>query len=104
MLYYRDFNTAQEIRHSGYKLVKDGGWHFTSMGGSTRIVEKIKSFAHQEFNQPGLMDPDRLNEAIQNGKPLFDPMEQLRFTALDDSYPRFVLANREKFSAWVKSA
>jgi beta-1,4-mannosyl-glycoprotein beta-1,4-N-acetylglucosaminyltransferase len=102
MLFYRDFNSAQEIRHSGYKVIENGGWHFTSMGGGERIVEKIKSFAHQEFNQPAFLDARRLDEAIQQGKPLFDPLEELKFVALDETYPRYILENREKFSAWIK--
>lgn len=102
MLYYRDFNSAQEIRHSGYKVVADGGWHFTSMGGAARIVEKIKSFAHQEFNQSEFLNPNRINDAIQQGKCLFDPSEELKFVPLDASFPRYILEHPEKFSGWIK--
>ena len=82
MLFYRDFNSAEEVRHSGYKVIENGGWHFTSMGGGERIVEKIKSFAHQEFNQPALLDAGRINEAIQQGNALFNPAEELKFVIL----------------------
>jgi beta-1,4-mannosyl-glycoprotein beta-1,4-N-acetylglucosaminyltransferase len=103
MLFYRDFSSAQEVRHSGYKLVENGGWHFTSMGGAARIVEKIKSFSHQEFNQPAFLDPHHINAMINQGKALFDQEEELKFTALDDSYPRHLREHPEKFSAWIKA-
>lgn len=103
MLYYRDFTTAQFIRHSGRKVVEQGGWHFTSMGGAERIVEKIKSFAHQEFNQPALLDANRISEAINHGKSLFEPVEELKFTPLDKSYPHYVLEHPERFDGWIKN-
>lgn len=102
MLFYRDFSSAQIIRHSGYKIVENGGWHFTSMGGAERIVRKIQSFAHQEFNRPEFLAVDRMGEAIHHGKALFDPAEELRFVPLDSSYPRFVREHPEKFSSWIK--
>lgn len=102
MLYYRDFSTAQLVRHSGYKAIENGGWHFTSMGGADRIVEKIQSFAHQEYNEPGFLDTSRISQAIHEGKALFDPAEELKFVPVDDSYPRYILEYPEKFSAWTK--
>lgn len=101
MLFYRDFSSAQEVRHSGYRIVENGGWHFSSMGGGERIVEKIKSFAHQEFNQPSFLDANRINEAIKQGKALFDPLEELKFVPLDDSYPHYLLEHPEKFPGWI---
>jgi beta-1,4-mannosyl-glycoprotein beta-1,4-N-acetylglucosaminyltransferase len=102
MLFYRDLSTAQEVRHSGYKLVENGGWHFTSMGGVERIVEKIKSFSHQEFNRPTFLDANRVGDLINQGKSLFDPAEELKFVTLDDSYPRYIREHPEKFSTWIK--
>ena len=102
MLFYQDFSSAQEIRHSGYKLIPNGGWHFTSMGGVARILEKIQSFSHQEFNRPDFLDADRVNRVINAGKALFNPAEELAFVKLDDSFPRYVLEHKEKFSDWIK--
>ncbi len=85
ILFYQDFSSAEEVRHSGRKVIENGGWHFTSMGGSNRIVEKIQSFSHQEFNRPEFVNRERLNYAINQGKPIFDPGEKLQFTPLDDS-------------------
>jgi beta-1,4-mannosyl-glycoprotein beta-1,4-N-acetylglucosaminyltransferase len=32
--------------------ISDGGWHFTWMAGVEKIIQKLESFAHQEFNKP----------------------------------------------------
>jgi hypothetical protein len=102
MLRFRDYSCAEELRHSGYKVVPDGGWHFTSMGGVERIRGKVAAFAHQEFNKPEFIDPLIVTDRINRGEPLFSPDEQLEFVRLDDSFPRFVREHPEKFSAWIK--
>jgi beta-1,4-mannosyl-glycoprotein beta-1,4-N-acetylglucosaminyltransferase len=102
MLHYRDFSSAEEIRHSGYKIVENGGWHFTYMGGAERISQKLQAYAHQENNQPKFTDPKFIHESINRGQLLFDQDRQLQFVPLDDSFPRYILENREKYAAWIK--
>ena len=36
--------------NSKYHLVKNSGWHFTSLGPVDKITSKIKSWGHQEYN------------------------------------------------------
>lgn len=102
MLHYRDFTSAQFVRHAGYKIIENGGWHFTSMGGAGRIVQKIQSFAHQEFNRPEFLNAQRINEAINSSKSLFNSSEKLKFMPLDGSYPKYVLENPGRFNGWIK--
>jgi len=102
MLRFRDFSCAEELRHSGRKIVKNAGWHFTYMGGVERIRQKIAAFAHQEFNQPQFTNPQLLDERIQRGEPLFGHDERLAFVPLDDSFPIFIREHPEKFAALIK--
>ncbi len=101
MLRYRDFSTAEEMRHTGYKTVADAGWHFTWMGGVERIVKKIQSFAHQECNQPQFTKPERIKELIESGRYLFNGSDQLKFVPMDETFPRYVLTHPEKFKDWI---
>lgn len=102
MLYFRDFSCAEEMRHSGYKIVENGGWHFSFMGGVERISEKFAAYAHQERNRPQFTDPQVIDELINRGAPLANLDHQLRFVPLDDSFPRCLLEHPEKFSSWIK--
>jgi len=102
MLCYRDFDAAEIVRHSGYKTVKAGGWHFTSMGGLARLQEKIRSFSHQEFNKPETLDAVWMNKMLEEGKSVFNPKEELHFMKLDDAYPQYLLEHPEKFPGWIK--
>lgn len=61
-----------ESRHDYSPLftyVQSGGWHLSFMGGSERIKEKIKSYGHQEFNNPSILENVERN--IQLNKDLF---------------------------------
>jgi beta-1,4-mannosyl-glycoprotein beta-1,4-N-acetylglucosaminyltransferase len=102
MLRHRDFSTAEELRHSGFKTVPDAGWNFTWMGGVERILKKIQSFAHQELNQPQFTDPGRINALIEKGSYLFDDSNQLQFVPVDGTFPRYVLDHLEKFKDWIR--
>jgi beta-1,4-mannosyl-glycoprotein beta-1,4-N-acetylglucosaminyltransferase len=41
--------------------VENGGWHLSFIGGVDRIKEKIKSYSHQEFNTPSILDNIEIN-------------------------------------------
>ncbi len=102
MARYRDFSCAEEMRHSGYKTVKDAGWHFTYMGGGERIVDKLRAFSHQEFNRAEFTDVQRITELINQGETLFGKNEQLTFVPLDKSFPEYVQMHPDKFAGWIK--
>lgn len=102
MLRYRDFSAAEEMRHSGYKTVPEAGWNFTWMGGVDRILDKIQSFSHQEYNQPQFTDPARINELIEQGGYLFGGSNRLKFVPVDATFPRHFLEHPEKYAAWIR--
>ena len=102
MLRYRDFSCAEEIRHSGYKIVENAGWHFSWMGGVERIRQKLAAYAHQERNVPRNAEAGRIEQSIGEGRLFFNPENRLEFVPLDDFFPRYVLENREKFATWIK--
>jgi hypothetical protein len=102
MLQFRDFTTADEARYSGYHTVKNGGWHFSYMGGVERIQQKLTSFCHREMDTPEYTDPNRIAARIASGQDLFDRSDQYTFVELDERFPRYVLENRDKFAGWIK--
>jgi hypothetical protein len=99
---FRDFSCAEEMRHSGYKVVEDGGWHFSWMGGVQRIQEKLAAYAHQERNRPELAATGHIKQSLNDGRMFFKPEQRLEVVSLDDSFPRYLLEHPEKFSNWIK--
>lgn len=53
-------------------LIENGGWHFSFCTSPEGIAEKIKSFAHVEFDKPEFTDIDRIRERVEAGRDIFD--------------------------------
>ena len=73
--------------------VKDGGWHFTNLGGAEKLVEKIEAYSHQEFNTQEIKSS--IAARIAKNEDFIGRKYRLFVDAHD--LPGFVLANREKF-------
>jgi len=59
-----------EIRiTSPYPIIKDkGGWHLSYFGDVEYIVNKIKSFSHQEFNNDKYLNKQQIEKLIKENK------------------------------------
>ena len=102
MMRFRDFSCAEEMRHSGYKTIRNGGWHFSWMGGAQRIQQKLAAYAHQERNLPQNAETRHIEQAMREGRLFFDRDKRLEFIPLDDSFPRYLLEHPENFFSWIK--
>jgi beta-1,4-mannosyl-glycoprotein beta-1,4-N-acetylglucosaminyltransferase len=51
--------------------IHDAGWHFSYFGNVQFIKNKLKNFAHQEYNNEEVLDDDRLYDCIEKGNDLF---------------------------------
>lgn len=99
IMHFRDFTVAEEMRYSGYKIIKHGGWHFSFMGGNSRIKTKISATAHQEINNPESIELhlkyatlEKISQDLEKGL-----IELLPKTEL----PKFVINHPEKFKSWI---
>jgi hypothetical protein len=73
--YFSSGKTPDEIRFMECNFIKWGGWHLSYFGSHEHIINKIKNFVHQEFNDPDFTDTDKIIERIQNYRDLFDRSE-----------------------------
>ena len=71
--YYSLMDDPQTIRFlfkdSG--AIANGGWHFSYFGDVNFIKNKIKNFAHQEFNKEEFLDDEKIKIQIENNDDLF---------------------------------
>lgn len=65
-------NEIRAFRVNPIQIIKDGGWHFSFLGGKEMIKYKIKNFSHQEYNIPEIVSDDYIDFCIQNGYSLFE--------------------------------
>jgi hypothetical protein len=80
--------TLRFAGRAGRLPLVDGGWHFTYVGGTERIRQKIHAFAHQEFDRP-----EYLTELEAQAAALADPFGRPghhndgRIVAVDETFP-----------------
>ncbi len=102
----RDIKTQKRPIWKFYKpkqpqLILDGGWHFSFLKKPKDISKKIKSFAHQEFNNEKFTNISLIENNIDNMNDIFGRNFSYEKVELDNSFPKYILENQEKFSEWI---
>ena len=83
------------------QLINDGGWHFSFLKDPLKIKKKIESYAHQEFNIKEFTDPKSIEKRIKSKQDLFDRDIKYKVVELDETFPKYVLNNQQKFKDWI---
>ena len=84
-----------------WNVVEEGGWHFSYLMNPQGIQEKLKSFAHSEFNNSFYTDIKRIKNTIDNKKDLFERGQEYEKIFIDQSFPDYIVENKSKFSDWI---
>ena len=77
-----------------------GGWHFSFLQTPSQILKKINSFSHGEHND-GTLNEKEIKEKILKNEDIFNRGYKLRRINLDESYPKYILDNKEKYTNWI---
>jgi len=100
---FKNFQGGQHLRGDHYSHVEElGGWHFSYLGGVEAIQRKIEAFSHTEYNTEFFKDPNRLTAAIEQGKDLFERDYNYRFVHIDDFFPLYIRANKDRYAHLIK--
>lgn len=84
-------------------LINEGGWHFSYLGGVEKIIQKLESLAHPEFNTPEYKDPHRITRALETGGDIFGRTLRWRIVPLDNSFPAYLRSNLARYAEFVRS-
>lgn len=87
-------------RHHSQRIAP-GGWHFSYLMTPEQIRRKIESFSHQELNLPRFTDEAHIRAALRERRDLFGSGREFEVQSLDDSFPRPLVQERERFAAWI---
>lgn len=94
----------QYFRDSRFSMphIQSGGWHFSYLMNIDDIAQKIKHFAHQEFNKEEFTDKDKIIQRINTLKDLFDRTnEDLTKVTELDFLPKYCQRNLDKISQYI---
>ena len=93
-------NNLRQHKHTT-KTIEDGGWHFSFIGDKMKIIEKIEAYSHQEFNNKHIKD--NITSNILAGNDIFfRETECFTQVPIDDSYPKYLRDNLEKYKHLIK--
>lgn len=105
---FKIFKSGKKLRflreihkYKGNTVIPDAGWHFTSLGGVEKIILKIESFGHSEFNKPDYKNPEKIKELIESGKSVFGQDIQCLFKEIDNSFPDYIRNNQAKLKEFI---
>ena len=96
MARYRDIDGFENLRQSKAGFAIDGGWHFSYLGGADMIRMKLKSFAHQEFNEERYTDVQNIARRVAAGEDILGRRYEYKKCAVDD-LPAYVKDNAKKY-------
>ena len=82
-----------------FKIINNGGWHFTWLGDLEFIKNKLRSFAHTELNNPIIVNDNYIKECIDNLKPI-EIKQKIQINKLSINkinLPTYVVENLDKY-------
>jgi beta-1,4-mannosyl-glycoprotein beta-1,4-N-acetylglucosaminyltransferase len=86
--------------HGGNEIIKDGGWHFTFLGGEKGVKTKIKNYPHMDFfSTKKDLRKEKIKEDIKEGKFM---NKKLNYLEIDNTFPESIIKNKKKYSHLIK--
>ena len=83
------------------KFIHNGGWHFSYIMPLGKIKHKIESFAHGEWNSEKFSNIDHIKKQIEAKRDLYNNNRILKKVEIDNTFPRYILDNIEKFREFI---
>ena len=110
----KNFDSIQAIRGDIWKhgeewetpktpVLLDAGWHFTYLGDESRLIHKLKSFAHAQFNTPEFLDPERIRKEINRGEDVIMDGPPFTWKPIEHDMPQYVLDNQSRFAHLIRT-
>ena len=89
-------------KEKSIELIENGGWHFNYLSEPEIISKKLKTFAHTEYNKDKYTNISAIKENIIKKRDLFDRGYKYSKVQLDNTFPDYILNNKNKFYKWIE--
>ena len=97
-LKYKFFRIDKE---KDIEIFLEGGWHFNNIMLPDEISKKLKSFAHSEYSGNEFSSPEIIAKKIEEKKDLFNRGYVFEKVKLDDSFPEYLLNNKNFYKDFI---
>ena len=107
--YLRQKVLAKNLKYSFLRLDKEknievfnnGGWHFNYLLKAEEISNKLKTFAHTEFNDKKYTEIEKINYKINNFFDLFERGQVFHKVEIDKTFPSYIFKNKKMLKDWI---
>ena len=89
------------IFRTNIQIINNGGWHFSFLKDPESIKHKITSYSHQEYNTKKFTDVNYIKNKISSGEDLFERNIKYKKIDIDDTFPKYIVKNKEMFKNWI---
>lgn len=86
------------------EVIPDAGWHFSYQGGIDNYIYKLKSYSHGRYAGPEFTNREAIIKAFQEPRFMLFGGDTLKFVDFDDTFPRYLLDNLNKFQHLIYHA
>ncbi len=97
------YNFFRFDKEKDIKIFENAGWHFNNILNAEEISLKLKTFAHTEFASEKFSSTKQINQKIKNKIDLFERGHKYKVIKLDDSFPKYLLKNIDKFKNFIEN-
>lgn len=95
------YNFFRFDKEKSIELFNHGGWHFNNLMAPESISLKLKTFAHEEFSDSKFSSVKVIKDKINKKIDLFERGHKYKVLKLDDSFPKYILDNIDKFQKYI---
>ena len=95
------YNFLRIDKEKNIQIFNNGGWHFNNIMDPELISLKLRTFAHSEFSEKKYSDVNIIRSKIEKKVDLFHRGHQYKKIKLDDSFPKYLVSNYEKYKSFI---
>jgi beta-1,4-mannosyl-glycoprotein beta-1,4-N-acetylglucosaminyltransferase len=97
---YHLLNDGNFSHHMPAYSIGKGGWHWSFLGDTEMIIDKIKSYGHTQFNTPETIR--LIDERVANSQDVLGRTFRFRTVDIDETYPVYIRENQDKLRHLIK--
>ena len=96
--------------YSNFKIIKNGGWHFSYLNNAEGVLNKLSTYLHYVDFEYENLDSQKIKQFIDNKTTIYDLSHDQRGSKLtsktildiiqDKELPIYLQNNKEKFREW----
>jgi len=102
-LRFQFMEASYQYKNNGCEVIEHGGWQFSNLGDNEFMLNKLRSFAHQEVNYPEYMAQVDINASIQEGRGVGRQYEdqEYKVVEINDYFPKTLVNNLGKYQQYI---